>query len=159
MAVSAGHVSNVSGKLAKGGVRTSSGLRAKTPLVLVVDDCEESREVFAGYLRYAGFNVEVAGNGLDAFGMALKHLPDVVLMDMHMPVMDGWDAVRHFKKDERTAKIPIIAVSAHVSTGDVTASAAGCDFAVPKPCPPQHLVTCVLRALSSARRAAYRLGE
>jgi CheY-like chemotaxis protein len=152
-APAAGSLFIVPGKLAA--IRPPRGKpkRPKSPLILVVDDCPDAREVFAGYLRYAGFVVEVAADGRGAIEMAVASEPAVVLMDLNMPVMDGWEATRQLKRDPRTAGIPVIAVSAHVSA-DGSALAAGCDAIVPKPCPPQHLVTCVLRALSSARRVA-----
>jgi CheY-like chemotaxis protein len=123
--------------------------------VLVVDDCLHSREKYAAYLRYAGFNVEVATNGQQAVEMALRFVPAVILMDMQVPGIDACEVTRTLKGNPRTSPIPVVAVSApesrHVSSRVLEA---GCAIVVSKPCEPQHLVACVLRALRSARQTA-----
>ena len=90
-------------------------------MVLVVDDCNDSRDSFAGYLRYAGFNVAEATNGSEALEAARALRPDVILMDMHMPVMDGWEAIRRLKSglaEVRAKYSQLFSVSEETWDGD-----------------------------------------
>ena len=106
----------------------------KRPLVLVVDDVEEGREICAEYLSFRGYGVAAAEDGFDAIEKATALRPDVILMDLSLPGMDGWEATRRIKEDARTRHIPIIALSAHAMTGDrEQALAAGCDDFDTKP--------------------------
>lgn len=132
----------------------SSGLRAKTPLLLLVDDDVDERKLFAGYLRYAGFHVEVARDGTEALEKVLAFVPTLILMDMEMPVMDGWEATKRLKSDPRTSAIPIVALSAQVEAADARALPFGCDAVIAKPCAPEQLVTLVLRTLSETRKVS-----
>jgi two-component system, cell cycle response regulator DivK len=89
-----------------------------------------------------------AGNGADALTRTADHSPDVVLMDLSLPVLDGWEATRRLKNDVRTAHIPVVALTAHDESGELQrATNAGCDWFVPKPCPPDALVTEIRRVL------------
>jgi len=100
----------------------------------------------------SGFDVIEAANGADAITRASSHAPDVVLMDLSLPVIDGWEATRRLKKDERTAHIPVVALTAHDGAGELRrATEAGCDWFVPKPCPPDALIAEVRRVLTSSR--------
>ncbi len=81
------------------------------PLVLVIDDSEDAREVYATVLRLDGFAVEEAIDGRQGLEKALRSLPDVIITDLEMPVMDGWETIRRLKADQRTRTIPIIACS------------------------------------------------
>jgi CheY-like chemotaxis protein len=122
--------------------------RAK-PLVLLVEDQPDLRALYAQELELSGFDVIEAGNGADALVHTAAHAPDVVLMDLSMPVLDGWEATRRLKNDARTAHIPIVALTAHDGSGDLQrATNAGCDWFVPKPCPPDALVTEIRRVLA-----------
>ena len=76
--------------------------------VLVVDDYPDAREMYAEYLKYSGFDVIEAGNGREALDRALDSAPDIILMDLSLPVMDGWEATRRLKADKLTAGIPIV---------------------------------------------------
>jgi CheY-like chemotaxis protein len=111
------------------------------PLVLVVDDFEDNRAMYAEYLLYSGYAVEQAANGEEAIERAEKFLPDVIVMDLSLPVMDGWEATRRLKRDERTKHIPVIALTGHALAGHSQgAKEAGCDDFLAKPCLPETLV-------------------
>jgi CheY-like chemotaxis protein len=124
-----------------------------TALVLVVDDLRDNREMYVEYLEFSGFDVISASNGRDAISMALAHKPDVVIMDMSLPEMDGWEATEVLRASPETREMLIIAVSGHAETQfRRRAMTAGCDMFVAKPCLPQDLVTHVRDQL--ARRFA-----
>ena len=118
------------------------------PLVLVVEDYQDAREMYAAYLQFSGFDVAEAGNGIEAIEKTLELLPDIVLMDLALPRMDGWEATRRLKNDERTRHIPIVALTGHALAGHAEgARAAGCDAFVTKPCLPDALVAEIRRLL------------
>ena len=120
----------------------------KRPLVLVVDDYQDAREMYAEYLAYSGFRVAEATNGVEALEKAFDLLPDVILMDLSLPGMDGWAATRRLKTDERTRRIPVVALTGHALAGaSESARQAGCDAFVTKPCLPDELVVQVRRML------------
>ena len=97
------------------------------PLVLVVEDYQDAREMYAAYLQFSGFDVAEAGNGIEAVEMTQTLLPDIVLMDLALPRMDGWEATRRLKNDERTRHIPIVALTGHALAGHAEgAREAGC---------------------------------
>ena len=85
-----------------------------TKTVLRVEDNEDNREIYALYLGHAGYRVLQAANGSDGIATARADRPDLILMDLSMPVMDGWTATRKLKEDPQTSAIPILALSAHV---------------------------------------------
>jgi CheY-like chemotaxis protein len=87
------------------------------PLVLIVDDFEDNREMYAEYLSYSGYRVEQASDGEQAVELAQRIRPDVVVMDLSLPVMDGWEATRRLKSDPRTRNIPVIALTGHSLAG------------------------------------------
>ena len=125
--------------------------RAK-PLILLVEDQPELRQMYAQQLVLSGFDVIEVGNGADAVTHTAEHCPDVVLMDLSLPVLDGWEATRRLKGDGRTAHIPIVALTAHDGAGDLQqAMKAGCDWFVPKPCPPAALIAEIRRVLETSR--------
>jgi two-component system, cell cycle response regulator DivK len=122
------------------------------PLVLLVEDQAELRQLYAQQLVICGFDVLEASNGADAITWTSSHAPDVVVMDLSIPVIDGWEATRRLKSNERTAHIPIMALTAHDGAGELRqATEAGCDWFVPKPCPPDALIAEVRRVLTSSR--------
>ncbi|HTM05149.1 MAG TPA: response regulator [Vicinamibacterales bacterium] len=119
------------------------------PLVLVVEDQLELRRLYAEQLVLSGFDVIEAGNGEDAIAHTSAQAPDVVLMDLSLPILDGWEATRRLKADSRTAHIPVVALTAHDGSGELQrATRAGCDWFVPKPCPPDALIVEVRRVLA-----------
>lgn len=123
------------------------------PLVLVVEDYQDAREMYAAYLQFSGFEVAEAGNGVEAIEKTRELLPDIVLMDLALPRMDGWEATRRLKNDERTRHIPIVALTGHALAGHAEgAREAGCDAFVTKPCLPDALVAEIRRLLDQHRR-------
>lgn len=116
-------------------------LSRHSPLVLVVDDFEDNRAMYAEYLAYSGYSVEQAADGEEALKLAQNLLPDIVVMDLSLPVMDGWEATRRLKADERTRRIPVIALTGHaLASHSRGAREAGCDAFLAKPCLPEKLV-------------------
>lgn len=123
------------------------------PLVLVVEDYQDAREMYAAYLQFSGFEVAEAGNGVEAIEKTRELLPDIVLMDLALPRLDGWEATRRLKNDERTRHIPIVALTGHALAGHAEgARDAGCDAFVTKPCLPDALVAEIKRLLDQHRR-------
>jgi CheY-like chemotaxis protein len=116
--------------------------------VLVVDDYQDAREMYAEYLQFSGFRVAEAGDGAEALEKAFAMLPDIILMDLSLPVVDGWEATRRLRGDERTKRIPVLALTGHALTQDEEAKL-GCDAFVIKPCPPDTLLEEVKRVLAA----------
>jgi CheY-like chemotaxis protein len=117
------------------------------PLVLVVDDYDDTREMCAELLSLSGFRVAEAKSGEEALEKAFELVPDVILMDVSLPGMDGTIATRHLKADKRTAEIPVIAL-----TGHVKAKRGGFDAVVVKPCMPDELVAHLRRLIEKTRQ-------
>lgn len=119
-------------------------------LVLVVEDYQDAREMYAAYLQFSGYRVAEATNGVEAIEKTLELLPDIILMDLALPKMDGWEATRRLKSDERTKHIPIVALTGHALAGHAEgARQAGCDSFVTKPCLPDALVAEIRKMLDS----------
>ena len=135
--------------------------KARTqPLVLVVEDYQDAREMYAAYLQFSGFAVAEAANGVEAIEKTHELLPDIVLMDLALPKMDGWEATRRLKMDERTRHIPIVALTGHALAGHAEgAREAGCDAFVTKPCLPDALVAEIRRLLDHHRAKVENTGE
>ena len=128
---------------------------AAQPLILVVDDFQDNREMYCEYLTFSGFRVIEAGNGQEAVEQAFAHRPDLIIMDLSLPVMDGWEATRLLKQDDRTRGIPVVALTGHALTGhSVGAKDAGCDSFLAKPCLPDQLVAEIRRMLALFRDGA-----
>ena len=124
------------------------------PLILVVDDYEDAREMYAEYLRFCGFRVAEARNGNEALEQAFALMPDLILMDLSLPGIDGWEATSQLKADPRTRHIPVVALTGHALAGaSESAKKAGCDSFVTKPCLPDDLVVEVKRMLSLTKQA------
>jgi len=118
------------------------------PRVLLVDDYPDAREMYSEYLQYSGFDVVEASNGMEALQRAVDEAPDIILMDLSLPVMDGWEATRRLKADVRTADIPVVALTGHALAGiSEGAKQAGCDAFVTKPCLPDDLVKEIRKVL------------
>jgi two-component system cell cycle response regulator DivK len=121
-----------------------------SPLILVVDDMEDGREICAEYLSFFDYQVATAEDGIEALAKANELLPDLILMDLSLPKLDGWETTRRLKSAERTRSIPVIALTAHaLLDAQQTALAAGCDAVVTKPCYPKDLVSEIRRQLES----------
>ena len=137
---------------------------SQQPLVLVVDDFQDNREMYAEFLAYQGFRVIQAANGVEALDQAFTNRPDIIIMDLSLPVMDGWEATRRLKADQRTASIPVVALTGHALAGiSEGAKKAGCDAFVTKPCLPEDLVREIKKILdaspSSTSRKPRRSGK
>lgn len=127
------------------------------PCVLLVDDYPDAREMYSEYLQYSGFDVIEAGNGMEALQQAVDRSPDIILMDLSLPVMDGWEATRRLKADRRTADIPVVALTGHALAGiSEGAREAGCDAFVTKPCLPEDLVKEIKKVLDQSSGATAR---
>jgi CheY-like chemotaxis protein len=111
--------------------RSRSEVRVR---LLLVEDNEESREGLSRHLRRRGFEVLVAVDGRQGLEAARAGAPDLILMDMSLPVLDGWEATRRLKGDAATRHIPVISLTAHAMAGDrEKALEAGCDDYDTKP--------------------------
>jgi two-component system cell cycle response regulator DivK len=124
--------------------------KLQRPRVLLVDDYPDAREMYSEYLEYSGFDVVEAGNGMEALQRAVDTAPDIILMDLSLPVMDGWEATRRLKADQRTKGIPVVALTGHALAGiSEGAKQAGCDAFVTKPCLPEDLVREIRKILDA----------
>src|SRR5262245_31048735 len=112
----------------------------KRTRVLLVDDYTDAREMYCEYLRLSGFDVIEASNGAEAVERAIDGAPDIILMDLSLPIMDGWEATRRLKADRRTADIPVVALTGQGLAGSSDDALGGWDAFVTKPCLPEDLV-------------------
>jgi len=128
------------------------------PKVLLVEDNELNRDMLSRRLLRHGFEVRMAFDGEAALASAFAERPDVILMDMGLPVIDGWEATRRLKADIVTCAIPVIALTAHAMAGDrERAMSAGCDEFDTKPIDLQRLLEKIERALARSARGVPRL--
>jgi two-component system, cell cycle response regulator DivK len=119
--------------------------------ILLVEDNEDNRIIYATALRYAGYEVLEAITGVEGVQQARSHHPNLVLMDISVPELDGWEATAILKADPSTKDIPIVAVTAHALPGDEERSLkAGCDGYLAKPIPPAALIAEVDRRFGRA---------
>lgn len=136
---------------------TNSPAGGDKPLVLVVDDYEDAREMYAEYLEFSGFRVAQATNGAEALDQAFALLPDIILMDLSLPIIDGSEATRRLKNDERTRAIPVVALTGHALNDQPGgARSLGYDSFVIKPCLPDALVEEVKRVLATRKTSTAR---
>jgi two-component system cell cycle response regulator DivK len=126
-------------------------VQAPPTLVLLVDDYPDNRDIYVQFLTYSGLRVEEAENGHQALDKAFSLRPDVIVMDLSLPGLDGWEATRRLKQDPRTRDIPVIALTGHALAGhSKVAFDAGCDAFITKPCLPERLLD-EIRAIVTAR--------
>jgi CheY-like chemotaxis protein len=124
--------------------------KAESPLVLVVDDFPDNRDMYMQYLEFSGLRVAEAQNGHEALQQAFDLLPDLIVMDLSLPGLDGWEATRRLKADPRTHAIPVIALTGHALAGHSKgAIEAGCDAFITKPCLPERLLEEIRKMLDS----------
>jgi CheY-like chemotaxis protein len=119
------------------------------PLALVIDDSDDTRDLYAVMLRLEGFSVEGASDGQEALQKAVELLPDIIITDLYMPIMDGWEMIRRLRAGERTRRIPIIACTGEEAPNGTHDSWA--DVLLAKPCP---LDTLLLEVRQLLRRGA-----
>src|SRR5919198_6257216 len=121
-------------------------------VILLVEDFVDARDMYREYLEFSGFTVETAGDGYEAIAKAHEHNPDLVLMDLSLPGLDGWEATRRLRADPATAHLTIVALSAHALAADwERARLAGWDGFIVNPRPPQDLVNEMMGYLRAAR--------
>ncbi|HET6229857.1 MAG TPA: response regulator [Longimicrobiaceae bacterium] len=124
------------------------GSRVAVQTVLLVEDNEDNRMIYSTALRHFGFAVVEAFDGEQGIELAQEHNPAVILMDVTMPGIDGWEATRRIKAIPQTAHIPVIALTARAFGEDRrTAAEAGCDGFLTKPIAPREVVDAVRKAL------------
>jgi CheY-like chemotaxis protein len=122
--------------------------------VLLVEDNEDNRTVYRTILEHFGYRVIEARNGEDGVRMAREDRPDLILMDISIPLIDGWEATKILKGDPATSSIPIIALTAHaLATDRAKALEVGCDGYLAKPCEPRRVVAEVERFIGAGREA------
>jgi CheY-like chemotaxis protein len=121
------------------------------PKILLVEDNEMNRDMLLRRLNRNGFEVVIAVNGQEGVELAGSAKPDLILMDMSLPVLDGWEATKHVKANPDTARIPVIALTAHAMAHDKEkAMAAGCDDFDTKPIDLPRLLEKINSLLRSA---------
>jgi two-component system, cell cycle response regulator DivK len=109
-------------------------MRNEMPKLLLVEDNEMNRDMLSRRLERKGFEVIMAEDGGQGVAMAIAELPDLILMDMNLPVLDGWEATKQIKATPATASIPVVGLTAHAMSGDrEKGMAAGCDDYDTKP--------------------------
>jgi two-component system, cell cycle response regulator DivK len=128
---------------------TSSATMSKT--ILVVEDQEDNLQILRDLLASAGFRMIEAWDGKQALTVARSQQPDLILMDIQLPILDGYEATRSIKRDPKLKHIPIIAVTSYALSGDETrAREAGCDAYVAKPYSTRHLLAKIGQLLEQA---------
>ncbi len=128
--------------------------------ILLVDDFEDGLELYQEYLTFRGYRVFVARNGQEAVDRARAHAPDLIVMDIGMPLMTGTDALRILRADPSFARVPIVAFTAHAMEDErVAALAAGFDEVIAKPCLPDQLALAVERMVAARRQVEKPAGE
>ena len=121
--------------------------------ILLVEDNEMNRDMLSRRLQRKGFAVVIAEDGRSGVAMAASESPDLILLDMSLPIVDGWEAARQIKAAAKTKSIPIIALTAHAMAGDrEKALAAGCDEYDTKPVEFPRLLGKIEAILGSRRR-------
>ena len=124
------------------------GKKPEKPLILVVEDFLDAQEMYSEYLTFSGFRVATASDGAQAIERANELQPDLILMDLSLPVIDGWEATRRLKEQPATRDIPVVALTGHALSGhSEKAKKAGCDSFVTTPCLPDALVAEIRRVL------------
>jgi two-component system cell cycle response regulator DivK len=112
-----------------------------TKRILVVEDTEDNRQIMRDLLSSAGYDLIEAQDGAEGVAMAKSQRPDLILMDIQLPVLDGYEATRRIKADPAISHIPVIAVTSYALSGDEAKTrAAGCDGYVAKPFSPRQLL-------------------
>jgi two-component system, cell cycle response regulator DivK len=128
-------------------------VRDSRPLVLLVEDSPDTRELYAEILRISGFRVATAETGFEAVVNASCLVPDVILMDLSLPGIDGWEATRLIKQSPPTMKVPIVAFTAYAQPEYLErAKDAGCCSILTKPCVPEMVVGSINAAILPARQ-------
>jgi len=118
--------------------------------ILLVEDNEMNRDMLSRRLKKRGFDIQIAIDGQQGIDMAVAGLPDLILLDMSLPIVDGWEAARQLKGQDSTRAIPIIALTAHAMAGDrEKAMEAGCDDYDTKPVDLTRLLEKITKLIGS----------
>jgi DNA-binding response OmpR family regulator len=127
--------------------------RPESPAAIVIEDDVDARRIYSEYLRLKGWTVFTAQDGRSGLNKTLELLPDVVVLDLAMPKVDGWTVLKHLRQSSITAQIPVVVITALPDARD-NAFEAGCDAYLSKPCSPDVLHR-QLRALLRMRAAGF----
>jgi CheY-like chemotaxis protein len=119
--------------------------------ILIADDYDDNRELLRLMLETAGYTIREARNGRECVSMALDDPPDLLLIDLSMPVLDGWSAFRELRADERTRRIPCVAITAYVDSTRERTIETGFDGYISKPYRSRELLDTVARLLARDR--------
>jgi two-component system, cell cycle response regulator DivK len=124
------------------------------PSVLIVEDDRDGRLLYVEWLQQAGFRVEQAHNGLQALERAVEATPDVVVTDLNIPGIDGFELTRRLRQDPRTRDVPVLAVTGYAAfaADPGRAERAGCDAVLPKPCSAEALEAAIRRLIEDSGR-------
>jgi two-component system, cell cycle response regulator DivK len=134
-----------------------NSMRATMTKVLLVEDNEMNRDMLSRRLIRRGFQVVFAMDGQQGIDLARSERPDIILMDMSLPVIDGWEVTRRLKADDSTRSVPVIGLTAHAMSGDrEKAIEAGCDDYDTKPVELDRLIGKIERLLGTAKDEALR---
>lgn len=114
--------------------------------VFIVDDFKDNREMYDYFLSERGFRVTLAGDGREALEKAAELQPDVIVMDLSLPGIDGWEATRQLRADEKTRHIPVLILTAY-DLGDTVPD--GCQGLLTKPCLPDRMISEINRVLDA----------
>ena len=126
-----------------------------TTCILVVEDQEDNRQILRDLLNSADYEIIEAEDGEEALAAVAKRRPDLILMDIQLPILDGYEATRRIKADPALRSIPIIALTSYALSGDeAKARAAGCDDYVAKPYSPRQLLSKVREYLADANQVS-----
>ncbi|MBX3189902.1 MAG: response regulator [Labilithrix sp.] len=122
------------------------------PYIVIADDVEDNRQLYAAYFAYAGLRVAEAADGREVLAIVAKEPPDLIVMDLAMPRVDGWEATRLIKSRARTKGIIVLVLTGHATQDEdfARARAAGADEICTKPCLPKDLLAKVLTLLGVA---------
>jgi len=124
--------------------------------ILIVDDFEDNREMYAYFLAEHGFAVTQASDGQEALDKATHLQPDLVIMDLSLPGMDGWEAARRLKTGEKTKDIPIVILTAY----DLTSGGPlECDGVLTKPCLPDRMIAEITQVLEQYKKSRHAKGR
>jgi two-component system, cell cycle response regulator DivK len=122
-----------------------------TKRILIVEDHEDARRILRDMLETTDYELVEAENGEQALAAVARQRPDLILMDIQLPILDGYEATRRIKADPALRSIPIIAVTSYALSGDeAKARAAGCDDFIPKPYSPRQLLAKVRQYLDQS---------
>jgi CheY-like chemotaxis protein len=127
----------------------------ESPSVLIVEDDPGGRQLFVGWLQQAGFRVIQAHNGLQALERAVESGPDVVVTDLNIPGIDGFELTRRLRRDPRTSVVPVVALTGYppFAADPTRAHRAGCDVVLAKPCSAEDLEAAIRKLIDGPPRA------